>query len=151
MVLIYSSIILLLILDQGVKMWTAMTIPLNTGQAFIPNVLSLFHLRNTGAAWGILSDNLVFFFIVTILICAGMICWAHKQKRRNIEYVAYVLIFAGAVGNFIDRVRLGYVIDMFRFEFIDFPIFNVADICLTLGVTVMIVDALVTEWKERGK
>lgn len=63
------------------------------------------------------------------------------------EYLAYVLIFSGAVGNFIDRLRLGYVIDMFKFEFIDFPIFNVADICLTLGVAIMILDTVVSEMR----
>ena len=54
--------------------------------------------------------------------------------KSKLLLTAYSLILAGAVGNFIDRIRLGYVVDMFKFEFIDFPIFNVADICLTIGV-----------------
>lgn len=149
MIIIYSSIILLLVLDQLVKYWTVTNLALHTGQPFIPNVLSLFYIRNTGAAWGILSGNMVFFVIITIAICGGMIYWAHKAQRRRIEYIAYVLIFSGALGNFIDRLRLGYVIDMFKLEFMDFPIFNVADICLTIGVMVMILDTILSEW--RGK
>lgn len=149
MIAIYSSIILLLILDQLVKYWTVANLALHTGQAFIPNVVSLFYIRNTGAAWGVLSGNILFFVIITIAICGGLMFWAHKEKRRSIEYISYVLIFSGAIGNFIDRVRLGYVIDMFKFEFIDFPIFNVADICLTLGVAVMVIDAVASEIRGR--
>lgn len=149
MIAIYSSIILLLILDQLVKYWTVTNLALHTGQPFIPNIVSLFYIRNTGAAWGILSGNILFFVIITIAICGGLAFWAHKEKRRSIEYVSYVLMFAGALGNFIDRVRLGYVIDMFKFEFIDFPIFNVADICLTLGVSVMVIDAILSEFRGR--
>lgn len=147
MIGIYISIILLLILDQIVKYWTVANLALHTGQPLIPNVVSLFYIRNTGAAWGILSGNMLFFFIVTVAICIGLVVWAHRQKRRPMEYLAYVLIFSGAVGNFIDRLRLGYVIDMFKFEFIDFPIFNVADICLTLGVAIMILDTVVSEMR----
>lgn len=149
MIAIYSSIILLLILDQLVKYWTVTNLALHTGQELVPNVVSLFYIRNTGAAWGVLSGNILFFVVITIAICGGLMFWAHKEKRRPIEYVSYVLIFAGAIGNFIDRVRLGYVIDMFKFEFIDFPIFNVADICLTLGVAVMVIDAIVSEFRGR--
>lgn len=149
MIAIYSGIILLLILDQFVKYWIVTNLALHTGQELIPNVISLFYIRNTGAAWGVLSGNILFFVVITIAICGGLMFWAHKEKRRLIEYVSYVLIFSGAIGNFIDRVRLGYVIDMFKFEFIDFPIFNVADICLTLGVVIMIIDAFLSEIRGR--
>lgn len=149
MIVIYSSIILLLILDQLVKYWTVTNLALHTGQELVPNVVSLFYIRNTGAAWGVLSGNILFFVVITIAICGGLMFWAHKEKRRSIEYVSYVLIFAGAMGNFIDRLRLGYVVDMFKLEFIDFPIFNIADICLTLGVAVMIFDAIAMEVRGR--
>lgn len=130
--------ILLVCVDQFSKWLVVSLIPLNTGIAVVPNIFSIFYIRNTGAAWGVLSGNMSIFFIVTIVIVAALIYYLMKEKRHRMEYIAGIFILAGAIGNFIDRVRLGYVVDMFKLDFIDFPIFNVADICLTLGVVLFL-------------
>ncbi|NEW63139.1 signal peptidase II [Granulicatella sp. zg-ZJ] len=134
----YIGILLLIGLDQVVKYWIVQTFPLHTGQTLIDGVVSLYHIQNKGAAWGILSGNMLFFTIMTIVVLVGLMYWIHRQKRGRLEKMIYMFIFAGAIGNFIDRLRLGYVVDMIKVDFIDFPIFNVADICLTFGAVLLI-------------
>lgn len=149
MLSVYIGIVILIIIDQLVKWWTVTTFPLHTGQTVIENVFSLFYIQNNGAAWGMLSGNMIVFFVITILFLGGIGYWFHKNTHSKLETIAYSLIVAGAIGNFIDRVRLGYVIDMFRLDFIDFPIFNVADICLTVGVCLVLLDTLFVEGRKK--
>lgn len=145
MVVIYIGAFLLLILDQVVKYWTITQIALHDNVTIINGIFSLTYVKNDGAAWGILSGNMVFFYVITIAIVLVLAYWIHTKKIRLLEKVAYMFVIAGALGNFIDRIRLNYVIDMFKLDFINFPIFNVADICLTIGVIVFLVDVLLSE------
>lgn len=149
MLSVYISIVVLIVIDQLVKWWTVSTFSLHTGQTVIENVFSFFYIQNNGAAWGMLSGNMVFFFMITILFLGGIGYWFHKHPHSKLEKMAYSLIVAGAIGNFIDRVRLGYVIDMFRLDFIDFPVFNVADVCLTFGVCLVLFDTLFIEGRKK--
>lgn len=149
MLSVYIGIVVLVVIDQLVKWWTVSTFSLHTGQTVIENVFSLFYIQNNGAAWGMLSGNMIVFFVITIIFLGGIGYWFHKQSHSKLETIAYSLIVAGAIGNFIDRVRLGYVIDMFRLDFIDFPIFNVADICLTIGVALVLCDTLFVEGRKK--
>lgn len=151
MIFTYFSILLLIIGDQIVKIWTVSAMPLHSQIIVLPNIFSLFHIRNTGAAWGILSGEMTLFYIMTIIIIGSLMYWYHTKKTTTFEKIAFVLIVSGAIGNFIDRLRLGYVIDMFRFDFIDFPIFNVADICLTLGIVVFLIETIRSEWFGKEK
>ena len=122
--------ILFVIADQVVKMWIVNNFSLHEGMEFIKGIVSILYVRNTGAAWG-----MFFFYLITAVAVGTLLYLMFKEKGKSkLLLTAYSLILAGAVGNFIDRIRLGYVVDMFKFEFIDFPIFNVADICLTIGV-----------------
>lgn len=90
-----------------------------------------------------------FFLIITVLAAAYIIYLIFKNRDHHfITRLSYGLILGGAVGNFIDRIRLGYVIDMFRLKFIDFPIFNVADAALTIGVVLLIIVILFFENTE---
>lgn len=146
--LIYIIILLLISLDQLIKYLIVQNVALNTGISLIDNIISLFYIQNNGAAWGILSGNMILFYFVTIAVIVGMLYWYHMYNRGKlhwIEKLAYILIFSGALGNFIDRIRLGYVIDMIKLDFIDFPIFNVADTYLTCGVVVMLIYTLFLE------
>ena len=116
----------LIIADQLVKLWIVNNFNLHDGMQFINGIVSLLYVRNTGAAWGMFEGKIAVGTLLYLMF---------KEKGKSkLLLIAYSLILAGAVGNFIDRIRLGYVVDMFKFEFIDFPIFNVADICLTFGV-----------------
>ena len=127
--------ILFVIVDQVVKMWIVNNFSLHDGMELIKGLVSILYVRNTGAAWGMFEGKMVFFYLITAVAVGTLLYLMFKEKGKSkLLLTAYALILAGAVGNFIDRIRLGYVVDMFKFEFIDFPIFNVADICLTIGV-----------------
>jgi len=127
--------ILFVIVDQVVKMWIVNNFSLHDGMELIKGLVSILYVRNTGAAWGMFEGKMVFFYLITAVAVGTLLYLMFKEKGKSkLLLSAYSLILAGAVGNFIDRIRLGYVVDMFKFEFIDFPIFNVADICLTIGV-----------------
>lgn len=133
-------IILLIALDQLVKWWTVENIALDTLREFIPDVMSLAYLRNYGAAWSLLQNQQAFFTIITIVIMSGAIWYLIKHINASIWLISSLsLIIAGGLGNFIDRIRLGYVVDMFHLDFINFPIFNVADSYLTVGVLLLFI------------
>ncbi|HFI0113213.1 TPA: signal peptidase II [Streptococcus suis] len=130
----------LIVLDQLVKAWTVANIELDTVEPFLPGFMSLAYLRNYGAAWSILQNQQWFFTIVTLAVVTALIWYYIKQIQGNIwTLFSLSLMIAGALGNFIDRIRLGYVVDMFHLDFISFPVFNVADICLSVGVGILFI------------
>lgn len=130
----------LIAVDQLVKAWTVANIELDTVEPFLPGFMSLAYLRNYGAAWSILQNQQWFFTIVTIVAVTGLIWYYVKQIKGNLwTLFSLALMIAGALGNFIDRIRLGYVVDMFHLDFISFPVFNVADMCLCVGVGILFI------------
>ncbi|MGE7365883.1 signal peptidase II [Desemzia incerta] len=150
MILYYLLAAVLIAIDQMVKWKIVQNFSLYDELEVIPEFFSLYYIQNRGAAWGILPGRMGFFFIITILIVGYLIYTFHNLPQKSIlSGISFSFILAGALGNFIDRMRLGYVIDMFRFDFIDFPIFNVADVFLTIGVGTLMVYLLFFE-KEEG-
>lgn len=132
--------VVLIGLDQFVKAWTVANIELDTVEPLLPGVISLAYLRNYGAAWSILQNQQWFFTIMTIVAVTGLVWYYIKQIKGNIwTLFSLSLMIAGALGNFIDCLRLGYVVDMFHLDFISFPVFNVADVCLTVGVGILFI------------
>lgn len=132
-------ILILTICDQLLKSWVASSIVLGGSKQLIPGIIELTNLRNSGAAWSIFEGQQTFFTIITIIaiIVIGYFIW---QYRKNISMlIGLSLIMAGTIGNFIDRLSQGYVVDMFETTFINFPIFNIADMCLTIGVIWLII------------
>ena len=132
-------ILILTICDQLLKSWVASSIVLGGSKQLIPGIIELTNLRNSGAAWSIFEGQQTFFTIITsvAIIVIGYFIW---QYRKNIPMlIGLSLIMAGTIGNFIDRLRQGYVVDMFETTFINFPIFNIADMCLTIGVIWLII------------
>ncbi len=110
----------------------------------IDHVLQFHYLQNTGAAFSILQGKSVVFFILTPVLCLLIIRTYLKipmEKRYMPLQIVCVFLLAGAIGNLIDRIRFGYVIDFIYFSLIDFPVFNVADIYVTcsLGVLMLLV------------
>ncbi|HFI0066277.1 TPA: signal peptidase II [Streptococcus suis] len=133
----------LIVLDQLVKTWTVANIALDTVEPFLPGFMSLAYLRNYGAAWSILQNQQWFFTIVTLVVVTALIWYYIKQIQGNIwTLFSLSLMIAGALGNFIDRIRLGYVVDMFHLDFISFPVFNVADMCLSVGVGILFISIM---------
>ena len=132
-------IVALVGLDQFVKYWVSANIALGTSHGFIPGLMNLTNLHNDGAAWSILEGQQWFFYLIT-LAAVVVLAYLMRQWRTNQwKMIALSLIMAGALGNFIDRVHQHYVVDMFELLPINFPVFNVADSCLTVGVIALII------------
>ena len=125
--------------DQLVKHWVSATIALNSSQPVVPNLLAITNLRNDGAAWSILEGQQWFFTVVTLIALAVLVYLFYRWRWVPRLLWPLTLILAGTVGNFIDRLQNGYVVDMFELLFINFPVFNVADVCLTVGVVWLLV------------
>ena len=139
--------ILGIVFDQVVKIAIAKNIRLSEQKPVIRGILSLTHLQNNGAAWSILQNQQWFFKIVTIVVMIGLVWYYIRQIKGSLwTLFSLYLMMAGALGNFIDRVRLGYVVDMFHLDFINFPIFNVADMCLSVGVGLLFICILKEEY-----
>lgn len=115
------------------------------------NFLNFTYLENRGAAFGILQDSRLFFIILTIAIVVGLIYYFVKNYKTNpnILNIALALIISGALGNFYDRLFQGYVVDFIEFAFVDFPVFNVADIFVTVGSILMIIYLIFFEEREK--
>ena len=137
--------IAILIIDQVTKRIIATTMNIGDSYEVIPNFLNITSHRNNGAAWGILSGKMGFFYIITIVILIVLVLFYIKEAKYNLfMQVAISLLFAGALGNFIDRLVNGEVVDFVDTNIFgyDFPIFNVADSSLTIGVLFIIIALL---------
>ena len=149
-IIFWFSTLLLLAMDQFTKYLAAIHLKNQPATPLIENIFSLQYLENRGAAFGIMQGGKVFFVILTIIflfLAFWIYCRLPLTRRNYPIYVILSLFLAGAVGNFIDRVTMNYVIDFFYFELINFPIFNVADMCLTFGVIIVII-ALIKDEKD---
>ncbi|MDE1548790.1 signal peptidase II [Jeotgalibaca caeni] len=149
MLLYYIVAAVLIVVDQLTKWGIVQNFELYEEQVLIPGWFSLFYIQNTGAAWGIFAGRMWFFYIITAVVVLYLVYTFHKSKiQHKLAGWSFAFILAGAIGNFIDRLMNGYVVDMFRFDFINFPIFNVADVCLVIGVGLMIIYVLFFEEDE---
>ena len=137
---------LLIILDQLVKWAVVSNIKLGEVKGFIPSIMSLTYLQNTGAAFSMLENQQWLFTIITLLVIGGAIWYLIKNIKGSFWLISgLTLIIAGGLGNFIDRLRQGFVVDMFQVDFINFAVFNVADTYLTFGVLIMLLDIIKEE------
>lgn len=137
---IFISILLLIILDQAVKGYVVKEIPLGGMRRFIPKVVSLTYLKNSGAAFSMLENQQWFFTIITLIAMGAAFVYLYRHIKGSIWLLlGLTLIISGGIGNFIDRVRQGFVVDMFHLDFMNFAIFNVADIYLTVGVGLLLI------------
>ena len=130
----------MILLDQAVKGYVVKEIPLGGMRRFIPKVVSLTYLKNSGAAFSMLENQQWFFTIITILAMGAAFVYLYRHIKGSIWLLlGLTLIISGGIGNFIDRVRQGFVVDMFHLDFMNFAIFNVADIYLTVGVGLLLI------------
>ena len=135
-------IVVLVSIDQISKLLIIKHMTIGQEIPFIKNVLSITSHRNTGAAWGILGDHTFLLTIVSI-VALGFMGYMMKDfnLRTNRWYsISMIMLIAGALGNLIDRVFRQEVVDFLKFEFINFPIFNFADMLLTIGVIIFLID-----------
>ncbi|MCR5790808.1 MAG: signal peptidase II [Lachnospiraceae bacterium] len=135
-------IIVLVVLDQASKQAAVMFLKDQPAFDLIPEILQLYYLPggNTGAAWGLLSGHQLLFIAVSVVVVGGIlfILWRMPvMKKYGVMRVLLVLIAAGGIGNMIDRVVNGYVVDFIYIKIINFPIFNVADMYVSCSIVIL--------------
>ncbi|RYX83439.1 signal peptidase II [bacterium] len=145
---------LALVLDIASKVWVRANLPTVGDRAeLIPGWIHLQHVQNHGAAWSVLAGHTTFLIIFTLLVIAALAFSAREIARQGpLSAAAFGLILGGALGNFIDRAMQGYVTDYFDLDtpvvwLQTFPVFNVADSALTVGVVLIIVAALLKQFR----
>lgn len=146
----FIILILLISLDQFTKYLAVLKLKEQSAFDIIPGILELNYLENRGAAFGMLKNQKFFFVFVAIVIIGLIIYFLYKApdtKKFNILHLLLVMIASGAIGNMLDRIRLDYVVDFIYLVIIQFPIFNVADIYVTVA-TAMLVILLLFVYKE---
>lgn len=155
--MLYFVIALLVIaVDQATKWFVIKEMYLGESIPLIDGFFYLTSHRNAGAAFGILQGQRVFFILITIIVIIGLIYYLLKVKLdKPLIAWSLALILGGAVGNFIDRLLMGEVVDFFDvkinlgFFYYDYPIFNVADSALVIGVGILLIDTLMEGIKEK--
>lgn len=138
-----------LILDQVSKIWVASTAAVQNLEV-IPNFFYITYAKNTGMAWSMLSGHQAFFCLAATVAIGVMLWYLIYKSPSKLTRISLALMISGAAGNLIDRLFLGFVRDFLNFYIFgyDFPIFNVADSCLTIGVIILIIASFVEEKKN---
>lgn len=136
---IIFSILVLVGCDQAIKIWIASNVSLESSHELIPGILSITNLRNDGAAWSILAGQQWLFSIITIIAIIAVVYFMIQSKRKKLYLVSMTILLGGIIGNFINRLLDGYVVDMFQTDFINFPVFNFADMCITFGIIILFI------------
>ncbi len=141
--------IIIILIDQISKLIVSTSFNAETQITLIPKVLRLIYVKNTGAAFSILSEHVEILGIISVLFSVLMVVYVIKTKPTHpLHKISISLIFAGAVGNGIDRLLRGYVIDFIETLFIEFPVFNIADISITVGAVLLIIYMLFYDKSE---
>ena len=126
--------------DQAVKWYTVSHLTLGETAPLLPGLVELLRVHNYGAAWSSFSGMRWLLIVVTAAVMAVLaVLLLRRMVRHPLGVTALVLILGGGVGNLIDRIRLGYVVDMFNLEFTHYPVFNVADCCIVVGAVLAVV------------
>ena len=139
--------------DQVTKFLTVANIPLYQDVPFLPGVLNLTYVQNTGAAFSSFEGQ-QWLFALIFLVFTGLVFYEYFKKPMGfttLERWCIAAIYGGGLGNMIDRVRLGYVVDMIETTFMEFPVFNVADCFITCGCILLMVHLFLFNksfWKE---
>jgi len=147
--------LLITVADQFTKYLTVTNIPLFGHVDVLPGVVGLTYVQNTGAAFSALQ-GMQWFFVALFVVMTAAILWEYFKKPMpftKFDRWCIAAIYGGGLGNMIDRVRLGYVVDMIRTEFMEFPVFNLADCFITCGCILLIARMLFNKnfWKEEKK
>ena len=146
-------------LDQATKLIIHTQFNLGEKRVIIPGFFNLTYVRNTGGVFGLFSQSndvirRLLFLILPVLAFVLIVSIIRKLDiKQKYQLLAFSSIFGGALGNYIDRIHFGYVVDFFDFHYksISWPAFNVGDICIVIGVFVAIVIIYVTEEKQQKK
>ena len=155
-VLMAGMVALMVALDQWTKYLTVAGIDLHGKLEAIPGLFHLTYVQNTGAAWSMFAGQkwlfLAIFGVFTLFVIWEF--WKKSLPFTKFDRFCIAAVFAGGLGNIIDRVRLGYVVDMICVDFMEFPVFNVADCFITCGCIALMVSLIFFNkdfWKEEKK
>ena len=150
--MLYEIVILLLIgLDQLSKIWAINDLKAIGSIPIIQNVFHLTYVENRGAAFGMLENNQIIFVIVALAASIFGLYYLHTKKINLIGKTGIILIISGAIGNAIDRLRLGFVVDYFDFRIIWEYVFNIADVFVVVGTILLCVYIIFYEEKSNKK
>ena len=132
--------ILLVVADQLTKYWAKNALANGATVDFIPHVMDFVYVENRGAAFGILQDTRWLLIGLTVVVLGVLLVYAYKTKKRHPVFLLSVaLIVAGGIGNLIDRLFFGYVTDFLHLLFMEFPCFNLADVCVCAGGALIVI------------
>lgn len=152
-ILFFLVAVIAFVVDFFSKKWIINNMKLNEQFSVIGDFFLITSHRNRGAAFGMLQDQRTFFIIVTIVVIIGILWYAHVMQSTGSKtlMIGLALLLGGAIGNFVDRLRWGEVVDFFKFNFGDytFPIFNVADSAICVGVALILLDTFVEAIREK--
>ena len=130
----------IILIDQIVKYFVCNNMSQSDSTVIIPHILNFIYVKNTGAAFSIMSDKTVFLGIVSVLFCVAVLIFWHFQKPSHTLFkISLTLLFAGAFANAVDRIWRGFVVDFIETAFIKFPVFNIADIAITVGTVLLMI------------
>lgn len=134
--------LVLLLIDQLTKLWAVKILKPIGSIPIIRNVLEIYYVENRGAAFGIMQNKQWFFLLITVAVLVGLV-WVFgkipEEKHFMPLKVCLYFVGAGAIGNMIDRIFRKYVVDFIYFSLINFPVFNVADIYVTVAAFMLVV------------
>lgn len=150
--MIFILSIVIVILDQVTKLLAIKHLKTAAPYIILDNFFQFNYVENYGAAFGILQNKKMFFVIMTLAVVIGISFFLIKNYYEINVFlrIGLVMLLGGAIGNFIDRVRLGYVVDFISFKLInryDFPVFNIADISIVLGTGLILILVLLDKYE----
>lgn len=136
----WSVAIISLILDQIIKYLIVINFPeIGTTAPLFPDILHFTYVQNTGAAFSLFRGGVDWLKWLSLIVSMGLMVYVwYNPKLRIAEQLGYGFILGGALGNGIDRFLFGYVVDFIDFRLINFPIFNIADICINIGIVFLL-------------
>lgn len=139
-------------LDQWTKWLTIQKVPMYAQGESILGIFSITHIENTGGAWGMLGGQMWLFCLVMAAFLAVLVIAIWKKWLTNkFEMLCLAAVAGGGIGNMIDRLRFGRVTDMIKFDFVEFPVFNVADCFITVGCALLLIYILFFDRKKKDE
>ncbi len=147
----FFIIIAIILVDQGVKHWITQSFSLYETMPLIGDRIALTHIHNQGAAFSLLEGHsLLLIFVPGFFLLVGLVyLWRHKTNRGKVFLLGISFVIGGGIGNLLDRAIQGHVVDMFQVG--TFPVFNVADIFITVGCGLIAIYTLFFDGKKHGK
>lgn len=140
--LMYVVGLIIIIMDQWLKFYIRNNLEIGREIKLLPQIISLTYLQNTGAAWSFMEGNSIFFIVIALFAISIFSYFIFKNKDDFYLKTGLILMLSGTVGNLIDRFICGFVTDMFKLDFVNFPVFNIADASLSIGVVIIILSLL---------